>query len=73
MSQLFASAGQSIGASVSASVLPMKIQCWFPLGLTSSIICSPILYYVPLSVEEISGGNETVLCDYELTWVYVSV
>ena len=33
MSQLFASGGQSIGASASASVLPMNIQGWFPLGL----------------------------------------
>ena len=32
MSQLFASGGQSIGASASASVLPMNIQGWFPLG-----------------------------------------
>ena len=32
MSQLFASGGQSIGASV--LVLPMNIQDWFPLGLT---------------------------------------
>ena len=30
MSQLFASGGQSTGASVSASVLPMNIQGWFP-------------------------------------------
>ena len=37
MSQLFISGGQSIGASVSASVLPMNIQGWFPLGLTSLI------------------------------------
>ena len=37
MSQLFASGGQSIGASASASVLPMDIQDWFPLGLTGSI------------------------------------
>ena len=35
MSWLFASAGQSTGASASASVLPMNIQGWFPLGLTS--------------------------------------
>ena len=35
MSWLFASGGQSIEASVSASVLPMSIQCWFPLGVTS--------------------------------------
>ena len=34
VSQLFASGGQSTGASVSASVLPMNIQGWFPLGLT---------------------------------------
>ena len=37
MSWLFASGGQSIGASVSASVLPMNIQGWFPLGLTGLI------------------------------------
>ena len=35
MSQLYASGGQSIGAS--ASVLPMNIQDWFPLGLTGWI------------------------------------
>ena len=29
--------GQSIGASASASVLPMNIQGWFPLGLTGLI------------------------------------
>ena len=32
VSWLFTSGGQSIGASASASVLPMNIQCWFPLG-----------------------------------------
>ena len=36
-SQFFASGGQSIGASASASVLPMNIQGWFPLGLTGLI------------------------------------
>ena len=34
---LFSSGGQSIGASASASVLPMDIQDWFPLGLTGLI------------------------------------
>ena len=34
MSQLFVSGSQSIGVSVSASVFPMNIQGWFPLGLT---------------------------------------
>ena len=37
MSQFFASGGQSIGASASASVLPMNIQDWFPLGWTGWI------------------------------------
>ena len=37
MSQFFTSGGQSIGASASASVLPMNIQYWFPLGLTGLI------------------------------------
>ena len=32
--QFFASGGQSIGASASASVLLMTIQAWFPLGWT---------------------------------------
>jgi len=34
MNQFFASDGQSIGVSASASVLPMNIQDWFPLGWT---------------------------------------
>ena len=37
MSPLFASGGQSIGASPSASVLPVNIPGWFPLGLTGLI------------------------------------
>ena len=32
MSQVFASGGQRIGVSALASVLPMNIQDWFPLG-----------------------------------------
>ena len=39
MSQFFTSGGRSIRAS--ASVLPMNIQGWFPLGLTGLISCSP--------------------------------
>ena len=37
MSQLFSSGGQSIGVSATASVLPMNIQDWFPLGWTGWI------------------------------------
>ena len=35
VNQFFASGGQSIGASASASVLPMNIQGWFPSVLTN--------------------------------------
>ena len=41
MSQFFASGGQSIGVSDSASVFPMNIQDWFPLGWTGWSPCSP--------------------------------
>ena len=37
MSQFFTSGGQSFGVSASASVLPMNIQDWFPLGWTGWI------------------------------------
>ena len=40
-SRLFALGGQSIRASASASVLPVRIQGWFPLGLTSWFPCCP--------------------------------
>ena len=41
MSQLFTSGGQSIGASLSASVLPKKLQGWLPLGLTAEKAMAP--------------------------------
>ena len=37
ISQFFISGSQSIGVSASASVLPMNILCWFPLGWTDWI------------------------------------
>ena len=40
-SQPFTSGGQRIGASASATVLPMNIQDWFPLELTGLISLSP--------------------------------
>ena len=38
MSQFFMSGGQSIVVSASASVLPIHIQDWFPLGLTQILL-----------------------------------
>ena len=40
----FTSGGQSVGASVSASVLPMNIEGWFPLRLTGLISSSYFLW-----------------------------
>ena len=40
------SGGQSVGASASASVLPINIQGWFPLGLTVLILLSKRLSIV---------------------------
>ena len=42
ISQFFISGGQSIGASVSASDLPMNIQDWFPVGLTG-LMFNPLI------------------------------
>ena len=55
MHQLFASGGQIIGASASASVIPMNIQDWFPLGLTGLIFLqsrgfSSLLQHLSLKV-----------------------
>ena len=59
MSQLFKSGGQSIGPSVSASVLPMNIQGWFPLGLTALIsLRSKGLVMVESSDKKWSTGEE---------------
>ena len=44
--QLIALDGQSIGVSASASVLPMNIQDWFPLGWTGLILQSKGLSWV---------------------------
>ena len=41
MCQFFTSVGQSIGGSISASVLSMNIQVWFPLGWLGGSPCSP--------------------------------
>ena len=47
MSWLFTLGGQSIGAAASASVFPVNIQGWFPLGLTGLISLTTILIYTP--------------------------
>ena len=66
VSLLFASGGQSIGASTSASVLPMNIQGWFPLGLTSLISLmskglSRIFYNLKASYPQFKSISSSVL------------
>ena len=45
MSQFFTSGGQNIGVSASASVLPVNIQDWFPLGWTGWISLQYLVTY----------------------------
>ena len=48
MSQFLASCGQSIGVSASASVLPMNVQDWFPLGWAGWISLLSFIQFCPL-------------------------
>ena len=75
MNQLFISGGQTIGASASASVLPINIQGWFPLGLTSLILQSNRLLRVfssttVLEKKSISSSALSLLCDPTLTSIH---
>ena len=60
MSWLFAWGGQHIGVSASASVLPMNIQGWFPLGLTG-LIFLPSKGLSGVSPAEFASINSLVL------------
>ena len=65
MSQVFASGGRSIGASASASVLPMNIQGWFPLGWTGWMS----LHSKGLSSFRVSGLMFKSLIHFELIFL----
>ena len=65
MSQLFASGGQSTGVSASISVLPMRIQDGFPLGVTSWISQERNLTYA-VNVEKSSLRRDVLLHTIEL-------
>ena len=70
MSRLFASGCQSIGASVSASVLPTNIQDWFPLGWTGSLSPTLALLYDLLlfTREEGTGLEALAYCVASFAW-----
>ena len=75
VSQVFASDSQSIGASSSASVLPVNILGWFPWGLTGLIsllskelprvFCSTIIWKHPFLGTQLSLWS----CSYKSTWL----
>ena len=60
MNRLFTSGGQSTRASASASVLPMNIRGWFPLGLTGLI---SLLFKGLSRVFSINFSALSFLCD----------
>ena len=63
ISKLFASDGQSFRASVSASVLLMSIQDWFPLGLTG-FLCMMMQEKHVLSISEDTLLLQTTTCHF---------
>ena len=75
MSQFFPSGGQSIGASVSTSVLPMNIQGWFCLGLTGLISLlakglSRVFASTTIKKYQFFGTQPTLLSNSQIcTWL----
>ena len=73
-SQLFASGGQSIGVSASASVLPMNIQDWSPLEWTgwislqskglSRVFSNTTVQKHQFFSNQISLWSNSHICDY---------
>ena len=72
--QLFASGGQSIGVSASASVLPMNIQDWFPLGLTGwiSLKSMSLKSLLPTTVQNINSLVLVFLYIVQLAHLYMT-
>ena len=75
MNWLFASGGQSIGASASASVFPMNIQGWFPLGLTGRVSLqskglSRVFYNTTVQKHQFFGAQPSLWCNSHIhTWL----
>ena len=61
MSWLFTSGGQKIGASASASVFPMNIQSWFPLGWLVWSPCQPRDSQESSSAQQFKSIDSSVL------------
>ena len=71
MSWFFAAGGQSIGVSVLASILPMHIWGWLPLGLTGLILLSKGLSRVFSSTTLQKHHSSVLSLLYGLTFISV--
>ena len=71
MSWFFASGGQSIRASALASVLPINIQGWFPLGLTGLI--SLLLKGLSRVFFSATFLKHQFFCAQPSLWSYISI
>ena len=75
VSQLLPSGIHNIGASVSASVLPMNIQGWFPLGFTGLILLlskglSRLFFSTMIQKHKFFGAQPTLWSNYHIhTWL----
>ena len=70
VNRLFASGGQSTGASASESVLPMNIQGWFPLGLTACCLSDSQKSSLEPQFESISSSTLSLLYGPTLTSIH---
>ena len=77
MSQFFASSGQSIGVSASASVLPMNTQDWSLLGWTGwiSLLLTQnfILFYAPKFLAQPSLQLDPVINFHVLSFLILKL
>ena len=74
ISQFFATGGQSIGVSASASVLPMNIQDWFPLGLTAliSLLSKGLSRVFTHTVQKQPVIRSSAFCMFQLSHPYMT-
>ena len=72
MSQFLTSGGQSIGPSVSASVLPMNIQDWFPWGWTglTSLLSKTLKSFSNTTIQNINSSALSFLYGPALTLIH---
>ena len=69
VTQLFASDGQSIGVSTSASVLPMNIQGWFPLGFTGLLsLLSKVFFNTTVPKHLFFSAQSSLWPDSHIYW-----